>query len=202
MFPQQNAYHQYFDLSGFWDFRFDPEDQGLRRVGRMVSPAASWNDQLLEDGVRDNLGPAWYQVSFGLPWGFPGRQLSLRFGSVNYLADVWLNGVFLGRHEGGHMAFAFDASEQLRAEDNRLVVRVDGRLAPDRVPPGNLPREAHEGFAMHSYPDTSFDFFPYCGITPSGTLSSASARCCWSPRPKKLSTTLRLSPASKARMGC
>ena len=174
MFPQQNAYRQYFDLSGFWDFRFDPEDQGQAAGwtdgfdgGQPIAVPASWNDQFLEDGAggaRDNLGPAWYQVNFGLPWGFAGRQISLRFGSVNYLADVWLNGVFLGRHEGGHMAFVFDATEHLRDDANRLVVRVDGRLAPDRVPPGNLPRQAQEGFAMHSYPDTAFDFFPYCGI--------------------------------------
>ena len=35
MFPQQNAYRQYYDLSGFWDFRFDPEDQGQ---------ASGWTD--------------------------------------------------------------------------------------------------------------------------------------------------------------
>jgi hypothetical protein len=110
MFPQQNAYRQYFDLSGFWDFRFDPEDQGQAAGwtdgfdgGQPIAVPASWNDQFLEDGarsVRDNLGPAWYQVIFALPWGFAGRQLSLRFGSVNYLADVWLNGVFLGYAHG------------------------------------------------------------------------------------------------------
>ena len=177
MFPQQNAYRQYFDLSGFWDFRFDPEDQGLAagwvngfEGGQPIAVPASWNDQLLDDNTRDNLGPAWYQTTFGLPWGFAGRQLCLRFGSVNYLADVWLNGNYLGRHEGGNMAFMFEATGQLQGEDaqgvgdNRLVVRVDGRLAPDRVPPGNLPREAGEGFGLHNYPDTAFDFFPYCGI--------------------------------------
>ena len=177
MFPQQNAYRQYFDLSGFWDFRFDPEDQGQAagwadgfEGGQPVAVPASWNDQFLDGNPRDNLGPAWYQTTFGLPWGFAGRQLSLRFGSVNYLADVWLNGIYLGRHEGGHMAFVFEATAHLHGQDgegagsNRLVVRVDGRLAPDRVPPGNLPREAGEGFGLHNNPDTSFDFFPYCGI--------------------------------------
>jgi beta-glucuronidase len=171
MFPQQNAYRQYFDLSGFWDFRFDPADQGQAagwadgfEGAQPVAVPASWNDQFLEGNPRDNLGPAWYQTIFSLPWGFAGQQLSLRFGSVNYLADVWLNGTYLGRHEGGHMAFVFEATQHLRPEENRLVVRVDGRLAPDRVPPGNLPREAGEGFAMHNYPDTAFDFFPYCGV--------------------------------------
>ena len=28
--PRSNPYRQTFDLSGFWDFRFDPEDVGLQ----------------------------------------------------------------------------------------------------------------------------------------------------------------------------
>jgi len=171
MYPQNNAFRQYFDLSGFWDFRFDPDDQGQAAGwgegfsgGQPLAVPASWNDQLFGDSDRDNLGPAWYQTTFNLPWGFAGQKLALRFGSVNYIADVWLNGVSLGRHEGGHMAFTFDATPLLAQSDNRLVVRVDGRLAPDRVPPGNIPPDPKDGFGTRSLPDASFDFFPFCGI--------------------------------------
>jgi beta-glucuronidase len=83
---------------------------------------------------------------------------------VNYLADAWLNGVHLGQHEGGHLPFEFDVTRQLQPENNLLVVRVDGRLAPDRVPPGNIPADPLDTFANVNYPNTSFDFFPYCGI--------------------------------------
>ena len=171
MYPQNNAFRQYFDLSGFWDFCFDPEDQGQAAGwgegfsgGQPLAVPASWNDQLFGDTDRDNLGPAWYQTAFNLPWGFAGQKLALRFGSVNYIADVWLNGVSLGRHEGGHMAFSLDATPLLIQSGNRLVVRVDGRLAPDRVPPGNIPHNPQDVFDVRNYPDTSFDFFPFCGI--------------------------------------
>jgi beta-glucuronidase len=45
-----------------------------------------------------------------------------------------------------------------------LVVRVNGELAPDHVPPGNLAGRAGVSFGRANFPDASFDFFPYCGI--------------------------------------
>jgi beta-glucuronidase len=171
LYPQSNQFRQTIDLSGFWDFCFDPKDQGQDRGwatwftgGRPIAVPASWNDQF-EDG-RDILGPAWYQTRFHLPWGWAGRRVRLRFGSVNYLAEVWLNSVRLGLHEGGHLPFEFDVNPHLRPADNHLVVRVDGNLAPDRVPPGRVPWGPPDAFPGDSkpYPDAHFDFFPFCGI--------------------------------------
>ena len=84
LFPQSNQFRQAFDLSGFWDFRFDLEDAGAQigwqsgfGGGRPAAVPASWND-LFEAG-RDFLGPAWYQTDFDLPWGFSGKRMLLRF---------------------------------------------------------------------------------------------------------------------------
>jgi beta-glucuronidase len=169
LYPQLNRHRRLHDLSGFWDIRFDPEDRGISAGwasgfagGRPIAVPASWNDQY--DAARDDTGLAWYQTRFDLPWPAETRKCMLRFGSVNYLAEAWLNGARLGGHEGGHLPFEFDVTRFLRAEDNRLVVRVDGTLAPDRVPPGNVPVTAEDRFPEVSYPDGSFDFFPYCGI--------------------------------------
>jgi len=87
----------------------------------------------------------------------------LRFGSVNYHATVFLNGERLGEHEGGHLPFVLDATRAVREEANRLVVRVEGELRTDRVPPGNVPKHPTDSFAPN-FPDGSFDFFPYAGI--------------------------------------
>ncbi len=169
--PQFNPFRQLHELSGFWDFCFDPEQAGEAKGwaggfpnGRPIAVPASWNDQF-EDG-RDYLGPAWYQTLFDLPWGWRDKRLFVRFGSANYLATVWLNGAPLGSHEGGHLPFEFDISELVKPEGNRLVVRVDGELALDRVPPGNVTGDAEDFFLSHggNYPQAQFDFFPYCGI--------------------------------------
>ena len=171
LYPQSNPFRQCLDLSGFWDFAFDPENQGMRAGwptglagGRPIAVPASWNDQF-EDG-RDYLGPAWYQIRFDLPWGWQDKRLRMRFGSVNYLAQVWLNGIFLGEHEGGHLPFEFDFTGQVKPEGNCLVIRVDGELAYDRVPPGNVAGDEIDFFSSHSgnFPQGQFDFFPFCGI--------------------------------------
>lgn len=172
LYPQTNRYRQAIDLSGMWEFAFDPAAEGERAgwpegfAGRPIAVPASWNDQF-EDG-RDDLGPAWYQARFDLPPGLdPARQrLRLRFGSVNYLAEVWLNGVRLGSHEGGHLPFEFDVTPHLRREGNLLVVRVEGEMAPDRVPPGRVPADPQHAFMdqVNKLPLASFDFFPFCGI--------------------------------------
>ncbi len=169
LYPQSNLLRQSIDLSGFWDFRFDPDEAGEVAGwpngfpgGRPIAVPASWNDQFEE--WRDDLGLAWYQIRFDLPWSWEQRQVRLRFNSVNYLAEVWLNGVHLGQHEGGHLPFEFDVTPHVRREGNVLVVRVEGKLAPDRVPPGNVPPDPLDTFASSSYPPGSFDFFPFCGI--------------------------------------
>ncbi|MGZ8475753.1 MAG: sugar-binding domain-containing protein [Candidatus Limnocylindria bacterium] len=70
-------------------------------------------------------GGAWYRRSFEVPREWAGRTVTLRFGSANYVADAWLNGRWLGYHEGGSTPFAFDVSPAvLLGADNVLAVRV------------------------------------------------------------------------------
>ncbi len=160
-------FRQFVDLSGIWEFAFDDGRAGRELGfddGRPIAVPASWNEQFADD--RDNLGPGWYQMRFNRPWGYQEKRLQLRFGSVNYLADVWLNGAYLGRHEGGHLPFVFDVQAFIEDEDNLLIVRVDGQLAFDRVPPGNVTGEYQDFFPSHAgnHPQAQFDFFPFCGI--------------------------------------
>ena len=171
LYPQSNSFRQMVDLSGFWNLRFDPQGEGKQGSwsdgfsgGRPAAVPASWNDQFEE--WRDYLGDTWYQTRFDLPWGWDAerQRLRLRFGSVNYLAEVWLNGIRLGVHEGGHLPFEFEINQAVQQEGNLLVIRVDGELAPDRVPPGNIPPRPPDSFESSSYPAGSFDFYPFCGI--------------------------------------
>jgi beta-glucuronidase len=67
----------------------------------------------------------WYRLHFTVPGAMSRQLVTLKFGAVNYLADVWLNGHWLGYHEGGSTPFAFDVSGILRPGPlNILAVRV------------------------------------------------------------------------------
>lgn len=169
LYPQENRFRTTRDLSGYWSLRLDPKDEGVRRgfsrgigTGTPIAVPASYNDQL--EGARDYLGPVWYETEITPPRGNDGDSVFLRFGSVNYLAEVWLNGKKAGKHEGGHLPFELEVTKLVVPGKNRLVVRVDGALAPDRVPPGNVPTDPKDAFGGQAFPPASFDFFPYAGI--------------------------------------
>jgi beta-galactosidase/beta-glucuronidase len=67
----------------------------------------------------------YYRDTFTPPADWADRAVTLKFGSVNYLADVWLNGSYLGYHEGGVTPFAFAPGKALvPGKPNVLTVRV------------------------------------------------------------------------------
>jgi beta-glucuronidase len=159
--PQTNACRTALDLSGVWLIRFGDGDwSGGLPDGVPAGVPGSWNDQL--PGVRDDLGPAWYERRFEAPPLTARQAAAIRFGSACYAAEVWLNGTRLGGHEGGHLPFALDCAGALSAGENVLVVRVDGRLGRDRVPPGLVPSEHTHG--REFYPGVPYDFYPYAGL--------------------------------------
>jgi beta-mannosidase len=76
----------------------------------------------------DRSGAVWFRRSFDTPAN-AGRRTLIVFDGVDYAADVWLNGHYLGFHEGYFERFAFEAGPWLRAgEPNVLAVRVDSPL--------------------------------------------------------------------------
>ena len=112
LYPLQNDVRNLLDLSGFWDFCLDPEDVGeaegwFRGLAdpRTIAVPASWNEQFQD--THDYLGTAWYARTFYVPRGWRGQRIFLRVGSANYAARVWVNGAFVGEHEGGHLPFAW-----------------------------------------------------------------------------------------------
>ncbi len=167
--PQQNPFRSIQGLSGPWAFQMDPKGVGISKkwfLGlpqkRPIRVPASWNVQF--EDTAHYLGDAWYQTRFDLPERFNGQKQYIRFGSVNYRAEVWFNGKRLGHHEGGHLPFEFEVSTHSRPRNNLLIIRVNGSLAPDRVPPGNVSFDPRDAFANSFNPPASFDFFPYCGV--------------------------------------
>ncbi len=81
---------------------------------------------IIQDAFPGYHGVAWYWHTFTAPANphADGRFL-LRFWAVDYLAEVWLNGVRLGTHEGGEEPFLFDVTAAIKpGAENLLAVRV------------------------------------------------------------------------------
>ena len=48
----------------------------------------------------------------------------LNFGAVDWSADVYINGIFVGNHTGGYAPFSLDITSALKKGEQRIVVRV------------------------------------------------------------------------------
>jgi beta-mannosidase len=65
----------------------------------------------------------WYRTRFAAAPAPGGKRVFLCFAGVDWEAEVWLNGKFLGRHKVYYEAFRFDVTGLLKAK-NTLAVRV------------------------------------------------------------------------------
>ena len=115
-------------LNGTWKIVFDSDNLGKQEEWgrRFPSDSVSIHVPSVWNEIRPNYqGVAWYQTSFLAPPRWKSKSVRIRFGAVSYLAEVWLNGKYLGSHEGGYTPFELEASEALVWEQqNQLVVRV------------------------------------------------------------------------------
>lgn len=92
----------------------------------------------------------WYRRQFTVPSALREQFAKLIFYAVNYVADVWLNGHYVGYHEGGYTSFAFEVAQYLKYDSvNVLAVRVD-----------NVPW----GTRNDIVPYVRVDWFNYTGI--------------------------------------
>lgn len=168
LYPVQNGVRNKLDLSGIWDFKTDPDwvgeaggwANGLEGARPMAVPG-SWNEQY--DDLFGYLDLAWYVKKTYIPSGWRGQRIFLRVGSAVYFATVYVNGIKVGTHEGGHLPFAFEITDQVKwGEENVIAISVENVLKPDRVPSGNMPGSDMSLFA--STPRTTYDFYPFAGI--------------------------------------
>ncbi|MCU1286072.1 MAG: putative glycoside hydrolase [Acidobacteriales bacterium] len=89
---------------------------------RVARVGVSWNAQFVD--LRDYMGVGWYRTKFRIPTYGDDRHILIKFGAVDYFAEVFLNGRRIGSHEGGYTPFHFEITEFLQPGDNELVVRV------------------------------------------------------------------------------
>jgi beta-glucuronidase len=99
-----------------------------------LSVPGDWNTQ--RESLLFYEGSVWYKRSFDYPKS-PGRRLFVHFGAANYLADVFLNGEELGRHEGGFTPFDFEITDRVKPQGNFLVVWVNDTRGREKVPTVN-----------------------------------------------------------------
>jgi len=76
-------------------------------------------------GPESYEGAVWYRRSFIVPVDWRGKRVTLNSLGINYVVDVWINGHWVGYHEGGYTPFALDVSSVLQyGRENSIALRV------------------------------------------------------------------------------
>ena len=156
-------------LDGRWRFLEDPLEEGEtcgwhdpdhdRSSWRTIRVPGVWNAAFPE--LLEYEGVGWYATTFdvaGVPGGRTPPPMMLRFGSVFLRSRIYLNGVLLGRHQGGYTPIHLPTGNALRRTGNVLVVHADNRITWTTIPVDTLLHLGKHGW------------WPYGGISRSVTL--------------------------------
>jgi hypothetical protein len=115
-------------LDGTWSFAVDTagafavETVKDRANWRSITVPGSWQAQCRD--LRDYQGVGWYRKSFEAPKSRRGEEMVLTFGAVDYRAEVFVNGVRVGSHDGGYTPFSFEIGTAMHPGSNEILVRV------------------------------------------------------------------------------
>jgi beta-galactosidase/beta-glucuronidase len=144
-YPQpQFEREQWMTLNGRWEFEFDDSDSGLkenwstggRKFTRNILVPFCFESRMSGIGDTSFHPQVWYRRGFSVPPAWKGRRVLLHFGAVDYEARVWLNGQYLGSHEGGHTPFRFDVTGHLKDGANIVTLRAWDPPADRFIPRG------------------------------------------------------------------
>jgi beta-galactosidase len=150
-------------LDGNWRFT---QEEGLTGVETPTFDDARWtavelphtwnrigNEGIERSSLSNNIqGVGWYRLHFRAPPAAADSRYFLQFDAVGAVADVWLNGRYLGKHAGAFSRFRFDATSSINTSaDNVLVVKADNS-------------RPHPGATTQDVIPLSGDFFVFGGI--------------------------------------
>ena len=122
---------QCLSLNGVWRYKLDQNDIGKRQSYYLLDKETdSWKEMkipgnwYLEEDLGDYFGTIWFTRRFQVPADMKGKRLFLNFEGVDYIAEVWLNGKYLGFHEGMFAPFEFEVTNLVNPDgENILMVR-------------------------------------------------------------------------------
>ena len=126
------------ELKDGWEFSFDGES--FQPISVPYAPESI----LSGIGHTDFINECYYKKTFEVKNG-EGR-VHINFGAVDYIAELYINGRFVGGHRGGYTPFSFDITDYTVEGENELLLKVIDNIE-------NIP------FGKQSYKRNSFGCF-------------------------------------------
>ena len=112
-------------LNGKWDFAVTKSDKRPTEFNEKILVPFPPESEL--SGINRRIEPntyLHYRKSFEIPEGFIKSRVVLRFGAVDRLAILHVNGVEVGSHSGGYLPFSADITDYLCEGENEIYLKV------------------------------------------------------------------------------
>ena len=120
---------EWMNLNGLWEYAITPAEAEPEKMdGNILVPFAV---ESALSGVGRAVGEneaLWYEREFTIPEEWAGQRVQLNFGAVDWKAEVYVDGAFVGEHTGGYAPFSFDVTDMLaKGKKHSLKVKVTDR---------------------------------------------------------------------------
>lgn len=120
-YPRPNLYRSSWkSLNGPWDFDYydddflvTPEEKVRMPLTRVIEVPFAYQSEASGIGDKQSHRKLLYRRIVSLDNTVDLPRIILHFGAVDYRAEVWINQINVGTHEGGYTPFSFDITESV-----------------------------------------------------------------------------------------
>jgi len=112
---------EWLNLNGVWDYKVS-EGMGIYRANQKFTnrilvpfPIESALSGIMDTDYENYKKAHLYRRYLTIPVSMKGKNILLQFGAVDWEAEVYVNGTFVGEHKGGYDPFYFDITNYLNA---------------------------------------------------------------------------------------
>ncbi|MFO7795147.1 MAG: glycoside hydrolase family 2 protein [Promethearchaeati archaeon] len=143
--PQLVRKNNWINLNGIWKFAFDDNNEGLKEEWYRKQKLEVFNEEITVpfcfqsklSGINDNSfhDVVWYCRKFTLVEDILHKRILLHFGAVDYSAKAYINGEFVGSHDGGYTPFTCDITN-FAEKENIIVLRAEDPSIDNEIPRG------------------------------------------------------------------
>lgn len=146
----QNIRESWWLLNGEWDFQFDKNNVGVKEKWFLNKPfdkkiivPFSYTSKLSGIKSDEYISNIWYKKEVNLEIKSNKKYL-LHFQASDYKTEVWVNGLYVGKNEGGFFQFTFNITDYINMGKNTIVVRVEDN------------NKTYQHLGKQSYKDVNF----------------------------------------------
>lgn len=116
-----------------WRFFFKHENSSDN--ARIISLPHTWNTDAINTTTPYLRTVANYLNNIYIPEDWSERRLFVKFYGVQNVANVFINGLYLGEHRGGATAFTFEITDRVKfGANNSFLVEVSNVYEDDVLP--------------------------------------------------------------------